>query len=256
MGSITDINGIRLGHETDEKNHTGTTVLVFDRPMSCGVDVRGGAPGTRETDVFSPLNLVETADAVVLSGGSAFGLDTASGVMKWLREQDRGMDTGYGKVPLVPGAVIFDLPTSSGGVRPDADMGYRAAKKAVAGEVPMGNVGAGAGATVGKLYGMEYAVKSGVGTASVAGAGGVVAVPGRTHAGSQMVDDYEVCGRRCGQRRGTASLPGCGGLGCFRGLCPASVGVEGAFELVHVQGEDVYLSAVHVGSARIGPLGR
>jgi len=174
MGSITDINGIRLGHETDEKNHTGTTVLVFDRPMSCGVDVRGGAPGTRETDVFSPLNLVETADAVVLSGGSAFGLDTASGVMKWLREQDRGMDTGYGKVPLVPGAVIFDLPTSSGGVRPDADMGYRAAKKAVAGEVPMGNVGAGAGATVGKLYGMEYAVKSGVGTASVAGAGGVV----------------------------------------------------------------------------------
>ena len=174
MGSITDIEGIRLGHETDEKHHTGTTVLVCDRPMPCGVDVRGGAPGTRETDVFAPLNLVETADAIVLSGGSAFGLDAASGVMAWLTEEGRGMDTGYGKVPLVPAAVIFDLPVITDGVRPDADMGYRAAKSAQSGEIPMGNVGVGSGATVGKLHGMEFAVKSGIGTAAVTGAGGVI----------------------------------------------------------------------------------
>jgi len=174
MGSITDIDGIRLGHETDKENHTGTTVLICDQPMPCGVDVRGGAPGTRETDVFSPINLVETVDAIVLSGGSAFGLDAASGVMAWLREQDRGMDTGYGKVPLVPAAVIFDLPVITGDVRPDADMGYRAAKSAKSDNPPMGNVGAGSGATVGKLYGMECAVKSGIGTASVNGAGGVI----------------------------------------------------------------------------------
>ncbi|MBN1881779.1 MAG: P1 family peptidase [Deltaproteobacteria bacterium] len=174
MGAITDIDGILLGHATDEKHHTGTTVLVCERPMPCGVDVRGGAPGTRETDVFLSMNLVETADAVVLSGGSAFGLDTASGVMAWLKEEGRGMDTGYGIVPLVPAAVIFDLPVSKGAVHPDADMGYRAAKGAVSGDVPMGNVGAGSGATVGKLYGMEFAVKSGIGTASVVGAGGVV----------------------------------------------------------------------------------
>jgi L-aminopeptidase/D-esterase-like protein len=172
-GHITDIEGIFVGHETNTEHNTGTTVLLFSHPMPTGVDVRGGAPGTRETNVFSPLNLVETADAVVLSGGSAFGLDAASGLMRFLREQDRGVETGYGKVPIVPAAVIFDLPVSGGKVVPDDSWGYRAAASAAHDSTSRGNIGAGAGATVGKLYGMEYAVKSGVGSAVVSGAGGL-----------------------------------------------------------------------------------
>jgi L-aminopeptidase/D-esterase-like protein len=172
MGHIVDIPGISVGHVTHEKHHTGVTAVVFDHPMRCGVDVRGGAPGTRETDVFNPLNLVETADAIVLSGGSAFGLDAATGVMKRLREEGRGVPTGYLNVPIVPAAVLFDLPLSKGEVTPSAEDGYRAC--ASADKMPgRGSVGAGTGATVGKLYGMDYAVKSGIGSALVTGAGGI-----------------------------------------------------------------------------------
>lgn len=173
MSHITDIPGISVGHVTYAEHHTGVTAVVLTHPMPCGADVRGGAPGTRETDVFHPLNLVETADAVVLSGGSAFGLDAATGAMKWLREQGRGVPTGYLNVPIVPAAVIFDLPLSGGAVTPGQDDGYRACVSAGT-NADRGCVGAGAGATVGKLYGMEYAVKSGVGSAVVGGAGGIL----------------------------------------------------------------------------------
>ena len=173
MGHIADIPGISVGHVTHAEHHTGVTTVVFSRAMPCGVDVRGGAPGTRETDVFHPLNLVETADAVVLSGGSAFGLDAATGAMKWLREQGRGVPTGYLNVPIVPAAVIFDLPLSKGAVTPGHEDGYRACDSAGKNN-ERGCVGVGAGATVGKLYGMEYAVKSGLGSAVVTGAGGIL----------------------------------------------------------------------------------
>jgi L-aminopeptidase/D-esterase-like protein len=172
MGHIVDIPGISVGHVTHAEHHTGVTAVVFSRSMPCGVDVRGGAPGTRETDVFNPLNLVETADAVVLSGGSAFGLDAATGAMKWLKEQGRGVPTGFVNVPIVPAAVIFDLPLSKGTVTPGAEDGYRACASA-GNNTDRGCVGVGTGATVGKLYGMDFAVKSGIGSAVVTGAGGI-----------------------------------------------------------------------------------
>ncbi len=172
MGHIVDMPGISVGHVTHAKHHTGVTVLVFSEPMRCGVDVRGGAPGTRETDVLNPLNLVETADAVVLSGGSAFGLDAATGVMKRLKELNRGVPTGFLNVPIVPAAVIFDLPLSKGTVTPSSEDGYRACQSADR-NAGRGCIGVGTGATVGKLYGMEYAVKSGIGSALVTGAGGI-----------------------------------------------------------------------------------
>ncbi len=172
MGHIVDIPGIAVGHVTHAEHHTGVTVVILSHPMPCGADVRGGAPGTRETDVFNPLNLVETADAVVLAGGSAFGLDAATGAMKWLKEQGRGVPTGFVNVPIVPAAVIFDLPLSKGVVTPTPEDGYRACESA-GNNTDRGCVGVGAGATVGKLYGMDYAVKSGIGSALVTGAGGI-----------------------------------------------------------------------------------
>ena len=174
MKHITDIPGISVGHTTDHENHTGATAIVLTHPMAAGVDVRGGAPGTRETDLLNPLNLVTTVDAILIAGGSAFGLDAASGVMRYLREEGRGIETGSGKVPIVPAAVIFDLPVSGGKVFPDAGWGFEAAKTASQEDKSRGNVGAGAGATAGKLYGMEYSVKSGLGSATVEGAGGLM----------------------------------------------------------------------------------
>ena len=173
MAHIADMEGIEVGHVTDHDHHTGVTVALLSRSMPCGVDVRGGAPGTRETDVFSPLNLVETADAVVFSGGSAFGLAAASGAMRFLHEKGRGVDTGFGKVPIVPAAVIWDFPLSGGKVFPTEEWGYRACQNASKAEKGRGNVGAGAGATTGKLCGIENAMKSGIGSAVVSGARGL-----------------------------------------------------------------------------------
>jgi L-aminopeptidase/D-esterase-like protein len=131
------------------------------------VDVRGSAPGTRETDLLDPVNLVEKAHAVVLAGGSAFGLDAASGVMRYLDEHGIGFDTGAGKVPIVPAAILFDLNLGRGDVRPDAEMGYRAAASASVDVPAEGNAGAGMGASVGKIFGLKSAMKSGIGTASL-----------------------------------------------------------------------------------------
>src|SRR6266849_10034569 len=163
---ITDIPGIRVGHDTNREAATGCTVILCDTPAVGGVDVRGGAPATRETDLLRPMNLVEEVNAVVLTGGSAYGLDAASGVMRYLEEHDIGYHTGVARVPIVPAAAIFDLAFGSPTVRPDAAAGYRACDKATTEPVMQGNVGAGAGATVGKMAGPSFMMKGGLGSAS------------------------------------------------------------------------------------------
>jgi len=173
-GAITDVEGIKVGHYTDRKAVTGCTVILCEQGAVAGVDVSGASPGTRETDLLRPGNLVERVQAIVLSGGSAFGLDTATGVMKYLEEGGFGYDTSAGKVPIVPAAIIFDLNIGDSKVRPGADAGYQACLAAADSEVAEGSVGAGTGATVGKILGVDRAVKSGLGTASQRIAGGAV----------------------------------------------------------------------------------
>ncbi len=163
---ITDIPGIRVGHDTNLPAGTGCTVILCDTPAVGGVDVRGGAPATRETDLLRPMHMVEEVHAIVLTGGSAFGLDAASGVMRYLEERDIGLDTGVAKVPIVPAAAIFDLAFGDATARPDAAAGYRACEQATAELIAQGNIGAGTGATVGKMKGPAYAMKGGLGSAS------------------------------------------------------------------------------------------
>jgi len=165
---IAAVEGITAGHHTLAERPTGCTVVLAEAGAVGGVDVRGGAPGTRELALLDPVNTVERVHAVVLSGGSAFGLDAASGVMRYLEERDIGYRVGDHVVPIVVGAILFDL--GIGGrpdVRPGADCGYRAAAAAATDRPEEGSVGAGAGATVGKLRGREHAMKGGVGTASI-----------------------------------------------------------------------------------------
>ena len=173
-GAITDISGIRLGHYTDREAATGCTVILCESGAVAGVDVRGSSPGTRETDLLRPTNQVEKVDAILLSGGSAFGLDAAGGVMRYLEERGVGYDTIAGKVPIVPAAILFDLAVGSSKVRPGPAEGYRACLNASEGEVAEGCVGAGTGATVGKLLGPDQAMKSGLGTASEKAVGDVI----------------------------------------------------------------------------------
>ena len=167
INAITDVRGIEVGHAQDEEALTGCTVILCRRGAVAGVDVRGGAPGTRETDLLNPVNLVDKVHAVVLAGGSAFGLDAASGVMRYLAEQKIGFKTGAAKVPIVPSAILYDLSLGRADVRPDAAMGYRAAASASPDAPAEGNVGVGMGASVGKMRGMQYATKAGVGTWSM-----------------------------------------------------------------------------------------
>ena len=172
--SITDVPGIFVGHAQDLEALTGCTVILCPKGAVAGVDQRGGAPGTRETDALRPMHLVQKAHAVMLAGGSAFGLDAASGAMRWLEEQKIGFPTGTVKVPIVASAILFDLAIGSSKVRPDAEMGYRACQLAAAKTPAEGNVGAGTGCTVGKIFGLSGAMKSGIGTASMDCGGGVI----------------------------------------------------------------------------------
>jgi len=172
--AITDVPGIKVGHYTDKQSATGCTVILCEQGAVAGVDVSGSSPGTRETDLLRPGNLVEMIQAVVLSGGSAFGLDAATGVMRYLEEQGFGYETSAGKVPIVPAAIIFDLNIGDSKIRPGANEGYQACLAATDIEVAEGCVGAGTGATVGKILGMERAIKSGLGTASQKVAGDIV----------------------------------------------------------------------------------
>jgi L-aminopeptidase/D-esterase-like protein len=172
--AITDVPGIEVGQAQDLDALTGVTVILCRKGAVGGVDQRGGAPGTRETDLLNPINLVEKVHAVVLAGGSAFGLDSASGVMKYLEEQKVGFNVGVARVPIVPAAILFDLALGRADVRPGPEMGYRAAAAASTGAVAEGNVGAGTGASVGKIFGNAGAMKAGLGTASIDLGGGII----------------------------------------------------------------------------------
>ncbi|MGD8625682.1 MAG: P1 family peptidase [Anaerolineae bacterium] len=174
QSAITDVPGIHVGQAQDEAALTGCTVVLCPDGAVGGVDQRGGAPGTRETDLLRPLHLVEQVQAVLLAGGSAFGLDAASGVVRYLEEQGIGFDAGVARVPIVPAAILFDLALGDASVRPDAEMGYQACLAASNEPPAEGNVGAGTGASAGKILGMGQAMKTGIGTASMEIGGGVV----------------------------------------------------------------------------------
>ncbi len=174
QNAITDIAGIRVGHAQDDEALTGCTVILCEAGAVGGVDQRGGAPGTRETDLLRPAHLVEHVHAVLLAGGSAFGLDAATGVVRYLEGRGVGFDTPVARVPIVPAAILFDLSVGSATVRPDAAMGYQACLNASDGRPAEGNVGAGTGASVGKILGMGQAMKAGIGTASMEVGAGVI----------------------------------------------------------------------------------
>ena len=166
-GCITDINGVTAGHYTDSENKTGCTVIIIEGGAVCGVDVRGSAPGTRETDLLRPMNAVQKVNALLLSGGSAYGLAAADGVMRWLEERGKGFDTGSARVPIVPAAVLYDLAVGSATVRPGAQEGYAACEAASSEPLAQGRFGAGTGAMVGQAAGPEFASPGGFGAASV-----------------------------------------------------------------------------------------
>jgi L-aminopeptidase/D-esterase-like protein len=172
--SLTDVEGILVGHHTLEARPTGCTVITARWPFVAGIDVRGGAPGTRETDLLRVENTVGEVNAVLIAGGSAFGLDSAAGVMKYLEEQGRGFEVGAIRVPIVCAAILFDLMLGDPKVRPDAGAGYAAARDASDAPVAEGNVGAGAGCTVGKMLRGNHAMKSGLGSWSQRTADGLV----------------------------------------------------------------------------------
>jgi L-aminopeptidase/D-esterase-like protein len=172
--AITDVTGIEVGHYTDKSSATGCTVVLYREGAVTGVDVRGGAPGTRETDLLRPENRVDQAHAVLLSGGSAFGLNAAAGVMRYLEEQGVGYQAGPALVPIVPAAILFDLALITSEVRPGPEEGYKACLGCSDGEVEEGTTGAGTGATVAKLLGIDRAIKGGIGTASLELPGGII----------------------------------------------------------------------------------
>ncbi|HJV60873.1 MAG TPA: P1 family peptidase [Albitalea sp.] len=187
-GGITAVAGLRCGHFTDPRRPTGCTVVLAPQGAVAGVDVRGAAPGTRETELLSPLNSVEKVHAVLLAGGSAFGLDAAGGVMRWLEERGIGVQVGPVRVPIVPAAILFDLLTGDPRIRPDAAAGYAACDAATDAAPAEGNVGAGAGAAVGKMFGIERAMKGGIGSASVTVGGLTVGAIVAVNAVGDVVD--------------------------------------------------------------------
>lgn len=161
---INDIKGVKIGHAQDEVHATGCTVILPDKKAICGLDVRGGGPASRETQLLNPLMSNDGVNAVFLSGGSAYGLDCAGGIMKYLEAKGKGVKVGSSIVPIVVGSCIFDLGCVDGSVRPDADMGYAACVDSEENPLRQGNVGAGMGATVGKICGADRSMKSGLGT--------------------------------------------------------------------------------------------
>ena len=223
--SPTLLPGVLVGHDTDQRRPTGVTVVVLPEGTTTGVDVRGAAPGTRETDLLQPVNTMQGADAVMLSGGSAFGLDAAGGVMRWLEAQGRGVQVGAARVPIVPAAVIFDLWLGDPTVRPDAESGARACAGAVPlAEAREGSVGAGAGASVGKLLGPLLAMRGGLGIASVHAHGLTVSAVVAVNAVGDVVDPEQ--GPLAGARAAIASLELAGSVRSLLGH-PAPPGPTG-----------------------------
>lgn len=173
--TLTAVEGIKVGHFTLTERPTGCTAILVDGDAVGGVSQRGGAPGTRETDLLDPLNMVDKVNAVVLAGGSAFGLEAATGTVRWLEEHNIGWPAGPSKVPIVPAAILFDLGVGGNPkIRPTAECGYKAADAATNGPVQEGSIGAGAGATVGKFGGPTRSTKSGLGTAAITLPSGLV----------------------------------------------------------------------------------
>jgi L-aminopeptidase/D-esterase-like protein len=195
LDAITDIRGIRVGHWSNRRAATGCTVVLAPHEGAVGgVDVRGGAPGTIETDLLRPGTYAERAHAILLTGGSAFGLDAASGVVRYLEEHGVGMPFGQSFIPLVAGAVVFDLGIGSDKTRPDADGGYRAARAAKKGIIEQGSVGVGTGCTVAKAGGAERMLKGGVGTACERGPGGLlVGAIVAVNCGGEVLDTEHGC---------------------------------------------------------------
>lgn len=231
--AITDVAGVRVGHHTDARRPTGCTVVLVEDGATCGVDVRGAAPGTRETDLLDPVNTVEQVHAVLLAGGSAFGLDAASGVMGWLEARGRGLAVGPARVPIVPAAILFDLGMGDPSIRPDAMSGRLACEAASDRPPAEGSVGAGAGATVGKLWGLDRAMRGGIGTAAlrIGGAtiGAIIAVnavgdvvdpaTGAVVAGARSEDGRRLVGTTArllaGEAPGTPRLGAATTIGCL-----------------------------------------
>ena len=187
-GTLTDVAGIKVGHFTDSRRPTGCTVIRTEDGATAGVDVRGASPGTRETDVLDPCCRVDQVHAIVLSGGSAFGLDAATGVMRWLDEHGYGLPVGPARVPIVPAAILFDLAMGDHRIRPDASAGYAACAAANSLAVEQGSIGAGAGATIGKLMGPQRGMKGGLGSASIRIHGVTVAALVAVNALGDVVD--------------------------------------------------------------------
>jgi L-aminopeptidase/D-esterase-like protein len=204
-GTLTDVAGLTVGHHRLAGHPTGCSVVLCPDGAACGVDVRGAAPGTRETDLLKPDNLVEQVHAVLLTGGSAFGLDAAGGVMRWLAERGHGLPVWRTHVPIVPAAVLFDLWVNAEGPRPDGAAGYAACEAASAAPVAQGSVGAGTGATVGKLFGIEHAMKGGLGSASLRVGGVTVAALIAVNAVGDVVDPAD--GRVVAGTRGADGRP-------------------------------------------------
>jgi L-aminopeptidase/D-esterase-like protein len=207
---LAAVAGLKVGHSSMAGRPTGCTVVLAEGGAVGGVEVRGAAPGTRETDLLDPGNTVEKVHAVVLAGGSAFGLDSAGGVMRYLEERGVGFETGFGNVPIVPAAVLFDLNVGDPRIRPTADCGYRAAAAATTGPAVEGNVGAGSGATVGKLAGASRAMRGGLGSASITTPNGlVVAALVVVNTVGDVIDpatDRVVAGVRTADGRGLADV--------------------------------------------------
>jgi L-aminopeptidase/D-esterase-like protein len=212
---LTDVPGIRVGHAHNLEAGTGCTVVLCESGAVGGVDQRGGAPGTRETDALHPMHLVNQVHAVVLAGGSAFGLDAAGGVARYLEERGVGFDVGVARVPIVPAAILFDLGFGSADIRPDSQMGYQACLNANQGPVEEGNVGAGAGATVGKVLGMDQAMKAGIGSSSEKiGDELIVAALAAVNAFGDVIDPQNgkiIAGARASNSEGSRAEAGAGG---------------------------------------------
>jgi len=188
-GSLTDVSGLSVGHAVAAGRPTGCTVVLCPAGAVCGVAQRGGAPGTRETDLLRPENTVQQIHALLLTGGSAFGLDAAGGVMRWLETHGHGLPVGPARVPIVPAAVLFDLWLGDWRIRPGADTGFAACAAASAQATAQGNVGAGAGATVGKSFGIAHAMKGGLGMASLTLGGHTVAALVVVNAIGDVIDE-------------------------------------------------------------------
>lgn len=238
-GSLTDVAGLAVGHAAVTGRPSGCTVVLCPQGMVCGVAQRGGAPGTRETDLLRPENTVQAVHAVLLTGGSAFGLDAAGGVMRWLDEHGHGLAVGPARVPIVPAAVLFDLWVGDPRIRPDAAVGWAACAHASADPPAQGSVGAGLGATVGKLFGVTRAMRGGIGSASLRLGGITVAALVAVNAIGDVVDasGRVLAGARdaagSGLERSNASL--------LAGLGPAAM-MAGMATTIGVVATDALLS--------------